>query len=92
MNLEEVKVIVNRAKQNYQGALANADRALQSIVSQDPKHLKDAEALQGTYLKDLRVTELKPLLQPADASKQASLKHTPAGPASAPAPATKDAK
>lgn len=65
MTFGEVKHYVAQRKAIYQRSLAQADKMLQALVSQDPKRLAEAKAIQADYVAGCAVLELKAAEQPA---------------------------
>jgi hypothetical protein len=65
MTIEEVKHYVAQRKLIYQRSLAQADKMLQAIVSQDPKRLAACEAVQADYAGGVAGLKLRALEQPA---------------------------
>lgn len=64
MTFDEVRHYVAQRKLMYQRSLAQADKMLMALVSQNPKNLKEAQAIQADYTAGCAVLELKASEQP----------------------------
>lgn len=64
---DQVKIVLDRAKDNFRASLRSIDSELRKIVSQDPSQLAGARAIQASYGEDLEGAELAAAEQPAAA-------------------------
>lgn len=62
--LTDATAIITRAKDTYQGKLAQADGLLEAAVANNPSELSTARALQSTYATGFSARRLMPNQQP----------------------------
>lgn len=62
--LTDATAIIARAKDAYQGKLAQADSLLEAAIANDPTEMSAARALQVTYATGFSTRKLSPSQQP----------------------------